>query len=461
MNHKIQLELTQKQTISQQMLQYMDILQMSAAELEAHIEAVSMENPVLELADPDQPSRTDSEIDRQRKLEWLESTDYQNKVYYQSDSSAEYSQENLHDISEDGEALSEYLNSQLMFFNYSPEEQQILNYLIYSLDSKGYYTEDPAIPAAQFHVSEHTVLHLLQEIQNLDPAGVGARDLKECLVLQLHRKKNYSAVTEQVILFHLDEVAKNHIPQIAKKMKVTTEDVLAACEEIRTFNPKPGNSFSNREHLRYISPDAIVIKTDQEFDILINEYQYPRFSMNPFYVDLAKQTTDKTARKYLKEKIQQIQSLSDSIGMRTSTLSKVMHALVTRQKLFFLRGPGNKVPMGLADLAEDTGLHESTISRTLHSKYLQCSWGVFPLNYFLTPVASVSRTSGEEQTQEHILAKIREIIDREDKKKPLSDEAIRKELEQFDISISRRTVNKYRQELGIPDKTGRKEYHTR
>lgn len=240
-------------------------------------------------------------------------------------------------------------------------------------------------------------------------------------------------------------------------MEISTDAVLSACEDIRALNPKPGNAFSNREHLRYITPDAIVVKTNSGLDILINEYSYPKFTVNQFYADLLKQTEDKTAQKYIKEKIQQIQNLSDNLKMRKSTLSKVMHVLVQRQYAFFMYGPGNKVPMSLADLASETDLHESTISRTLRSKYLQCSWGIFPLNYFLTAVASVSRSSGAEQTQEHIYAKIKELIHAEDKNKPLSDEAIRKKLEAFDITISRRTVNKYRQELGIPDKNGRKQ----
>ena len=452
------LELSQKQTISQKMIQSMNILQMSAVELEQHIENMALENPVLEIQENPPASADDSDIYRQRKLEWLESTDSQNRVYYRDDSSDEREQDQWRDTRDSGESLSDYLLSQLVLHQYMPEEYKIIEHLIYSLDSKGYFTDDPKETARLFHVPEHTVLHLLGEIQELDPAGVGARDLQECLVKQLHRKENYSKITETIILFYLDELAKNHIPAIAEKMGITIDEVLAACEEIRSFNPKPGNSFSDREHLQYITPDALVISTGEGFDILINEYQYPRFTINTFYEDMAKTTDDKEAKAYLNDKIRQIKTLSTDIALRVSTLSKVMNILVQKQYSFFKEGPGHKSPLSLRDIADAAELHESTISRTLNSKYLQCSWGVFPLNYFLTQTAAVSGTSGEAQTQEQICQKMKEIIDGEDKKKPLSDEAIRKALEEADIHISRRTVNKYRGILGIPDKTGRKVY---
>ena len=214
----------------------------------------------------------------------------------------------------------------------------------------------------------------------------------------------------------------------------------------------------DRERLRYISPDAVVVLVDDHFEILINEYQYPKFTISSFYQDMAKTVEDAETKKYLKEKIAQAQNIAGSIEQRNSTLSKVLNVLVEKQQDFFLKGPGNKRPMRLIDIAEAADLHESTISRTLRSKYLQCHWGVFPLNYFLTSVAATNKQSGEEQTPEYIKSKMQEVIDNEDKKKPLSDEAISKCLKEMEIPISRRTVNKYRQEMGIPDKSGRKEW---
>lgn len=455
---KQNLELAQKQILSQHMIQSMEILQMSATELGEYLENLSMENPVVELEENRQTELSAKELEMARKQEWLSSTDTQNRVYYQDDSDADNAESNWQDIRDAGEDLPGYLMSQLLTADYMEEEREILGYIIYSLDSKGYFTEDARDVAARFHVSEHTVLHLLGEIQELDPAGVGARDLKECLVIQLHRKKDFSRTTETLILFYLDEIAKNHLPQIAKKMNVSMDEVRGSCEEIRSFNPKPGNSFSDRNRLRYISPDAVVVHVDGHFEILINEYQYPRFTISSFYQEMAKTVDDAEAKKYLKEKIAQAENIAGSIEQRNSTLSRVLRVLVNKQQDFFLKGAGNKRPMKLADIAEETGLHESTVSRTLRSKYLQCHWGVFPLNYFLTSVAATNAVSGEEQTPEYIKGKMREVIEQEDKKKPLSDEAISKKLAELQISISRRTVNKYRTEMGIPDKSGRKEW---
>lgn len=154
-------------------------------------------------------------------------------------------------------------------------------------------------------------------------------------MLQIQRKKNYSDVTVEIIEHYMEEVAKNHLPNIAKKLQVSLEEVQQACEEIRSLNPKPGSSFSDREQLRYISPDAVVVKLENQFEILINEYQYPGFSISNYYQEMMQSTTDAEAKKYLQEKVQQAQWVSNCISQRSSTLSRVMHLLVERQHEFF------------------------------------------------------------------------------------------------------------------------------
>ena len=450
------LELAQKQILSQHLIQSMEILQMSTQELESYLENLSMENPVIEIESTAAEEAGARETMLARKLEWLESTDYQNKVYYREDNTD--SDSYWQDIRDDGEVLSEYLIAQLPSVKLTEKERQIMEFLIYSLDVNGYFRDETGAVAKSFSVTEDCVERILGMLQELEPAGVGARSLQECLLLQLQRKPEHGAVTEQIIRDHLDEVGRNHLAGIAKKLKITQEEVQEACREIRTLNPKPGNAFSDRSRMQYISPDAVVVRVEDGFEILINEYQYPKFHISTYYQELEKTVKDAETKKYLREKIQQAQTVAGSIRQRTSTLSQVLHVIVERQQDFFLRGVGNRRPLKLADIAQATGLHESTISRTLRSKYLQCTWGVYPLNYFLISVASTDCSSGEEQTPEYIKKQIREIIDGEDKKKPLSDDAISKELESRQIRISRRTVNKYRQEMGIPDKSGRKNW---
>lgn len=455
---ELKIDISQKQILSQHMVQSMEILQMSAQELEGYIETLAMENPVIELPDSVSSQPDTKQEDLQRKLDWLESTDLQNKVYYQEDRSAENMQENWHDRRESEEGLSDYLLSQLLLADYTVQERNIIEFLVHSLDSRGYLTDDISSIAEYFSVSEEMITILLKDIQALDPAGVGARDLKECLLLQIARRKDTSPVTKAIIENHMDDIAKNHLPDIAKKLHISMDEVVDACDDIRTLNPKPGNSFSNREQLRYISPDAIVIKLADQFEILVNEYQYPNFTISSYYQEMLKNTNDAEAKKYLQEKIQQAQWVSNCISQRSSTLSRVMHTLVEKQHDFFLYGIGHKRPMRLVDLAEELNLHESTISRAMRGKYLQCSWGVFPLNYFLTSVAAKTSDNAEEKTPEQIKALIQQIVDEEDKKKPYSDQAISQKLEDLDIRISRRTVNKYRTEMGLPDKSGRKSW---
>ena len=451
-----QLELSQKQILSQHLIQSMEILQMSTQELEVYLEKLSMENPVIEIENTSAEEMDVREAMLARKLEWLESTDYQNKVYYREDSSD--SDSYWQDIRDEGEVLSDYLLAQLLSVKLTEKERQILEYLIYSLDPDGYYRDDLVHTAEEFSVSEEFAERMLKMVQALEPAGVGARNLQECLLLQLQRRTERCAAAETIVQDYLDEVGRNHLSGIAKKMKITQEEVQEACGNIRSLNPKPGNAFSDRSRMQYISPDAVVVKVEGGFEILINEYQYPKFQISTYYQELEKTVKDAETKKYLQEKIRQAQTVAGSIQQRTSTLSLVLHVIVERQQDFFLRGVGNRKPLKLADIARETGLHESTVSRTLRSKYLQCTWGVYPLNYFLTSVASTDQGSGEEQTPEYIKTQIRQIIDGEDRKKPLSDEAISRELAEKKICISRRTVNKYRLEMGIPDKSGRKNW---
>lgn len=455
---EMRMELAQKQILSQRMVQSMEILQLSAQELEEYIEKLSMENPVIEIPEPGERERSERQEELQRKLDWLESTDRQNRVYYQQDRAADNMRDNWQDNTQKEELLEDYLFSQLAFQHFDDREKKILEFLILSLDQKGYFTETLTTVTDHFGVPLEEAERLLKVVQSLDPAGVGARTLRECLLLQLERSGREKELVAEIVDRFLPEVAKNHLREIAKKLKVSVQEVQEACVKLRELNPKPGNSFASREQLRYISPDAVVVKLEGQFEILINEYQYPQFSVSEYYQNMLRTTADAEAKKYLQEKIQQANWVADCIAQRSSTLSRVMKEIVTIQEDFFRLGPGHKRPMRLADLSERLNLHESTISRAMKGKYLQCSFGVFPLNYFLTSVAVTAADSGEEKTPEQVKQMIQRVVDEEDKKKPLSDQAISNKLAEAGVSISRRTVNKYRTEMGLPDKSGRKEW---
>lgn len=450
------ISMTQSQAISQNMIQSMSILQMSAVELLSYLQELSLENPVIEL--PEAEGQDKGRVDLQRKMEWLASTDSQNRVYYQQDQDESF----LHGLKEE-ERLSDYLLSQLILHDYSRQDYEIIEYMILSLDGRGYFTDGISHVSRQFGVPEPHVEGLLKEVQKLDPAGVGARDIRECLLLQLSRREEGCPVAEQIISEHLAEVAKNHLHEIARKMSISTHEASLACEVIRSLNPKPGSGFSDRENLRYISPDVLVVKTGESLEILVNEYQYPKFSISEYYAHLMQETSDEEARQYLQEKMAQAKWVATCISRRATTLSNVAHALVEWQQLFFLQGKGYRRRMRLSDLAEALGLHESTVSRAMKGKYLQCAWGIFPMNYFLSSAAlrqSDPKAFPEagEATADGAKSLLRELIEQEDKAKPYSDQALADLLKERGVAISRRTVNKYRQEMGIPDKTGRKSW---
>ena len=454
----LKLSTAQKQLLSQQMLQSLQILQMSAAELESYIENLALENPVIELAGQETHTDRTEQMELQRKLDWLSSADPQNHVYYQSEWDAEDPENNWQDRRSTEETLEDYLRSQLLTSPCAPEEQGLMDCLLNSLDSRGWFTDSLSGTAALYGLPEETAERLLGKIQSLDPAGVGARSLSECLLLQLERNPDSSETAKEIVRNHLEAVGKNHLPEIARKLGCPVAEIAAACDEIRALNPKPGSSFSSRELLGYIVPDAVIISLEDRFEILINDYQYAPFTISKNYLDLERETEDRETRKYLREKIAEANNVSAGIRQRSSTLAAVLNVIVDRQYQFFRKGPGNKQLLRLSEIAEQVSLSESTVSRALHSKYLQCRFGIFPLNYFLTAAAVVSENSGEAFTAEKIKQALKEIIDGEDKKKPLSDSAISEALAKEGMAISRRTVNKYRAALGIPDKAGRRSW---
>lgn len=484
---KLGMHLEQKQIISQQMIQTLKVLEMNVTELEAYLTRLSAENPVVELESSEYRKETEDlalarQAEFERKLEWLSSADRQNRTYY-ADDAPDQGLNAVQDPASSGETLAEHLHTQLLLKEYTARDFRILDFMARSLDSRGYFTEPLAIVTEHFSVTEDEAESLLRKLQELEPAGVGARDLKECLLLQLRRHSGdlifhfskdgtSSALTaedllesakmtelaEQLVLHHLEDIARNHIDLIARKRGTTVPAVEAACSLIRRLNPKPGNAFSDGRALPYVRPDVIVIRREDapDFDVLVNDYQCPRLSVNSFYEALAQETDDPEAKKYLREKLAQIAQAKADLANRSSTLSRVAGLLVRLQSSFFLRGPGFRSPMVLSDLAGPLSLHESTVSRALKDKYLQCSWGVFPMNYFLN-AAAVRKSAEEDGTgTDQVYRALQEVIDAEDKRKPLSDEKICAALAERGIQIARRTVNKYRKELGIPDKSGRK-----
>ena len=457
----LKLQVKQTQTLSQRMIQSAEILQMTSQELNTYINELALENPVIDIVEPPTAEEQRESIEQQ---EWLNSFHEENYYLYQrQNNDDDYDFKSSWNINtDDGETLQDYLWSQLITENFTDQETEIIKFMLECLDNKGYLEESIETIASYFGTDTEIVEDLLSDLQALDPSGVCARTLEECLKLQLERRDMLTPVLESIIDNCLEMVAKNQIPAIARKLRLSPTETAGYCQIIKSLNPKPGVSFSSRDQLRYIIPDVTIVKFKDHFDILLNESMYPTIELNSYYRQMNQNPESSELKEYLGNKIRQAEWVKQCVTQRGKTLMQVSRAILEHQEEFFTFGPAHLNPLRLADIAQELDIHESTVSRAVSKKYLQCSWGVYPMNFFFSRSVAVQESSSESGTQSVTAADIkrvlREIIEEENKKKPYSDRLLGEKLAERGISISRRTVAKYREEEGIADASGRKEY---
>ena len=458
----LKLQVKQTQTLSQRMIQSVEILQMTSQELNTYINELALENPVIDIVEPPTAEEQRESIEQQ---EWLNSFNEENYYLYQrQNNDDDYDFKSSWNINtDDGETLQDYLWSQLITENFTDQETEIIKFMLECLDNKGYLEESTETIAAYFGTDTETVEDLLSDLQALDPSGVCARTLEECLKLQLERRDILTPVLESIIDNCLEMVAKNQIPAIARKLRLSPTETAGYCQIIKSLNPKPGVSFSSRDQLRYIIPDVTIVKFKDHFDILLNESMYPTIELNSYYRQMNQNPESSELKEYLGNKIRQAEWVKQCVTQRGKTLMQVSRAILEHQEEFFTFGPAHLNPLRLADIAQELDIHESTVSRAVSKKYLQCSWGVYPMNFFFSRSVAVQESSSSESGTQSVTAAdikrvLREIIEEENKKKPYSDRLLGEKLAERGISISRRTVAKYREEEGIADASGRKEY---
>ena len=458
----LKLQVKQTQTLSQRMIQSAEILQMTSQELNTYINELALENPVIDIVEPPTAEEQRESIEQQ---EWLNSFNEENYYLYQrQNNDDDYDFKSSWNINtDDGETLQDYLWSQLITENFTDQETEIIKFMLECLDNKGYLEESIETIASYFGTDTELVEDLLSDLQALDPSGVCARSLEECLKLQLERRNMLTPVLESIIDNCLEMVAKNQIPAIARKLRLSPAETAGYCQIIRSLNPKPGVSFSSRDQLRYIIPDVTIVKFKDHFDILLNESMYPTIELNSYYRQMNQNPESSELKEYLGNKIRQAEWVKQCVTQRGKTLMQVSRAILEHQEEFFTFGPAHLSPLRLADIAQELDIHESTVSRAVSKKYLQCSWGVYPMNFFFSRSVAVQESSGNENGAQSVTAAdikrvLREIIEEENKKKPYSDRLLGEKLAERGISISRRTVAKYREEEGIADASGRKEY---
>ena len=458
----LKLQVKQTQTLSQRMIQSAEILQMTSQELNTYINELALENPVIDIVEPPTAEEQRESIEQQ---EWLNSFNEENYYLYQrQNNDDDYDFKSSWNINtDDGETLQDYLWSQLITENFTDQETEIIKFMLECLDNKGYLEESTETIASYFGTDTEIVEDLLSDLQALDPSGVCARTLEECLKLQLERRDILTPVLESIIDNCLEMVAKNQIPAIARKLRLSPTETAGYCQIIKSLNPKPGVSFRSRDQLRYIIPDVTIVKFKDHFDILLNESMYPTIELNSYYRQMNQNPESSELKEYLGNKIRQAEWVKQCVTQRGKTLMQVSRAILEHQEEFFTFGPAHLNPLRLADIAQELDIHESTVSRAVSKKYLQCSWGVYPMNFFFSRSVAVQESSSSESGTQSVTAAdikrvLREIIEEENKKKPYSDRLLGEKLAERGISISRRTVAKYREEEGIADASGRKEY---
>lgn len=459
LTHDVFLEQQQKLVMTPELRQAIAILQMSTLELNDYIQQELEENPFLEVKEADdsfEQERQNEDLDKAKIEEWLEYFNDRDIGYSQHDREEQKTFENF---LTKRPTLYEHLEFQLHLASKKEDELVIGHFIIGSIDNNGYLGIGVEEIAAQLNATAARVQEVLELIQSFHPHGVGARDLSECLLLQLRHFGKDDLLVREIIANHLPDLAKGRLNKIAQTLGITVCQVQKTCDLIRTLDPRPGLQYSNDSEIKYIIPDVIVQELDGEYIIIINDSHFPRLVVNQLYENVMRQPNAFAAdiKKYMEERMGAAVWLIKSIEQRRITLYKVARCIVDIQKEFLSKGVEYMKPLNLKQVADLVEVHESTVSRATNNKYIQTPQGIFELKYFFSSgVESV--TSTEKVSSKSIKHMIEELINNEDTTQPLSDQAIVEMLKEKGLRISRRTVAKYRQEMGIMSTLSRKRY---
>ena len=470
LGYDLTIEQTQKLTMTPELIQAIQILQFNTQELDEFVQEELLQNPVLEF-DRNFEERTREEVTRTEELdaracekddidlrEKIKEAEYDDISYkqweYSRDKDSEYSYEQF--VSKE-ETLEDVLLLQLTFSSLKGEELKIGRFLVEAIDDNGYLTMSADEAALALGTDAETVEEVLDVIQTFEPAGVGARNLKECLIIQLASRGLLDETVEYIILNHLEDLGENKLSRVAKVLGLPVSQIQMVCDLIRSLEPKPGRCFSSGSSVKYITPDVTVEKIDGNYQVITNEYSAPRLMVSPYYSNLARAAVDDAElNKYLNEKYNAALWLIKSIEQRKQTIFNVVDAVIRHQKDFLDNGNQHLHTLTLKQVADDLGIHESTVSRAINGKYMQTPRGVFEIKYFFS--SGVTGSDGEGVSSNSIKSMIKEIIDSEDPKSPYSDQDMVAMLSERGIEISRRTVAKYREGLNILSSSKRRRY---
>ena len=480
-----QLRLTQQLVMTPQLRQAIKILQVSRAELESLVDQELTENPILEEQQADEKVETEPTVDGQSaseewqpdgaqpevpeastidQIDWKEfAENYSNDLHGSVGGAASDDDDERRPALENTlvkrTVLSDHLMWQLRLSDLPDGEKELAALVIGSLDADGYLTVTVEEIAFLANVWPHLegVESVLRRIQDFDPPGVAARDLPECLCIQLRQLGlDDESLPTRIVRDHLLMLESRRFDRLAKELGVPLEQVAEATKVISVLEPKPGRDYGDGD-TRYVTPDVFIQKVGDEFVVTLNEDGMPRLRVSPFYRQMLGHNGSPEAKGYIQEKMRAAAWLIKSIHQRQRTLYMVTSSIAKFQREFLERGVSQLRPLVLKDVANDIGMHESTVSRATAGKYVHTPQGTFELKYFFT--SSLRSAHGEEVSAESVKARIQTIIAKEDGRKPLSDQYIAELLGKEQVDIARRTVAKYREQLGILPSSKRKQVY--
>ncbi|WP_302486300.1 RNA polymerase factor sigma-54 [uncultured Megamonas sp.] len=450
MKQSLSLNLKQKLLMTPKLQQSINILQLSAHELGELIEKEYMENPTLEM-DSSSEHELEPTSDFERTMDFLE---YLNKDDEKPEPMANDDDYKVKEFTRSNQTLEEYLSEQVDFTFNDKQEIKIAHYIIGLLDAAGYLRTSLAEISSLLNTDEEIIKNVLVKIQLLEPVGIGARDLPECLAIQAKKINVYNGIIKDIIDKYLTKVADGKIKEIAILENTEPIKVQEAIDIIRSFNPKPGASFG-KENLEYIVPDVVVKDINGKLEVIINDTNVPKLRVNSLCYK--RDMLDANSKKYIEQHVNSAIWLIKSIEQRRITLLKVVNEIVKQQEMVFYKGLSYMKPLLMKTIAENIGVHESTVSRTVANKYMEMPYGIIALKKFFA--ASVNKQNGEEQIiADKVKVKIKELIESENKAKPFSDQQLSNILNENGMKISRRTVMKYREQLGLASSSKRKRY---
>jgi len=437
-----------QQTLSPQMQQSLQLLQAPMMELRQLVAAELQVNPVLEEEFP-----VNRETDTPEPAESSGLNDEWQEYYAQRASAEPWTAEALErrqhffDSHTRPPTLQQFLLEQLGGLTITVSEKGIALVIIGNIDDRGYLRATVEEVAAQAGCSPGEAEAVLEKVQALDPAGVAARNLSECLFLQLRRSGRQYSIESRIVQHYLEELGRRRLPDIARQLHVSVAEVQKAAEEIARLEPRPGRPFSSEEE-QTIIPDVFIERDGDGYTVSLNNSEVPSLRIGNDYKDMLSEAgSNREVKEYLREKIRGGRFFIKCIEQRQHTLLNISREIVERQRDFFDQGPAHLRPMTMSQVAQAVGVHETTVSRAVSGKYMSTPRGLFELKYFFT--SGYTTSEGEAVSNESVRQAIAEIIKGEDPRKPLSDQDIVTTLSERGLPIARRTVAKYREQLGL------------